>query len=190
MLSKNSPKVLVVDDEEFNMDIIKEHLTSSGFNVITAGDGDIALQKMELNPDVDVIVLDRMMPRMNGMEVIKILKEDARFKQIPVVMQTAAAQTTQVLEGIKAGVYYYLTKPYKGSVLISIVHAALEDGFKKKEIELEIQKNMNLPNLIEQCDFEFSTLAEAKSLAYFISRSFPDPKSAAFGLTELMTKKN
>lgn len=180
------PKVLVVDDEEFNLDIISEHLTSAGFAVVSANDGDIALQKLEITPDIEVIVLDKMMPKMNGMEVVRFLKKDSRYRHIPVVMQTAAANTAQILEGVQAGVFYYLTKPYKGDLLISVVKAALEEGFKIKEIERKIKNNDALPNLIENGRFAFRTLEEAKFLAYFLSHSFPDSATAAFSLTELM----
>lgn len=186
MLSGKKPKVLVVDDEIFNLEIMSKYLHHADFDVIMASDGDMALQKLAVNHDVDVVVLDRMMPKVTGMEVVKVLRKDKRYQHVPIVMQTAAARTDQVMEGIDAGVYYYLTKPYKGQLLVSIVKAALEEGFKLKEIENELKNTSVIPTLIEKCEFEFRTTAEAKSLAFFLSNSFPDPSVAAFGLTELM----
>lgn len=179
-------KILAVDDEEFNLDIITDYLEGAGFDVVTADDGDVALEKLAEHNDISVIILDRMMPKINGIEVINVLKNDDRYKNIPIVMQTASAQSDQVIEGIKTGVYYYLTKPYNGALLLAIVNAALKDLSRFQEIELAIKKNNDIPKFIQKCEFKFCTLEEAKSLAYFISNSFPDPSIAAFGLNELM----
>jgi len=134
------PKLLAVDDEEFNLDIMRRHLTKAGFDVILAEDGLAALEKLEENLDIDVIVLDRMMPRMDGMELLERVKSDPRFQDIPVVMQTAAAMTEQVLQGVKGGVHYYLTKPYKSVLLVGMVKAALEGAQNKKKMKEEIKK--------------------------------------------------
>src|SRR5271165_3027859 len=99
----NKPKVLAVEDEEFNLDVLQYHLSEAGYDVIAAQDGGIAVQKLEEVPDVDVIVLDRMMPKMDGIEFLKIIKADPRFRNIPVVMQTAAALPEEVRHGIEAG---------------------------------------------------------------------------------------
>jgi len=133
------PKILAVDDEEFNLDILASCMTEAGYEVIEAEDGTTALQRLEEHPDLEVIVLDRMMPNMNGMEFLKRLKTDGRFQNVAVIMQTAAAASEQVLEGIKAGVYYYLTKPYEDAMLLSIVKAALDDTQAKKEMKKDVR---------------------------------------------------
>ena len=186
MQSNTKPKVLAVDDEKFNLDIISRYLSRADFNVVTASDGDDAIKKLREHPDVEVIVLDRMMPKMNGLEVVKILKSNDLYKRIPIVMQTAAAQTSQVIEGIKAGVYYYLTKPYNGSLLVSIVRAALEDGFRLREVHEEINRNFDVPCLMNSVEFEFRTREEVKSLTAYLANMFQDSSSASVGLLELM----
>ena len=114
-------KILAVDDEEFYLDIMIEYLEAAGYEVIAADDGDTALQKLEEHPDVAVVVLDRMMPRMNGMDVLKKILADPRFRAIPVILQTAAATPVQVMEGVQAGAYAYISKPYEDNELLSIV---------------------------------------------------------------------
>src|SRR3974390_783013 len=109
---RDTPKILAVDDEEFNLDILTSSLADAGYEVFEARDGLEALKTLEEQPDIEVILLDRMMPNVDGMEVIRRIKSGGRFQDIAVIMQTAAAATEQVLQGIKAGVYYYLTKPY------------------------------------------------------------------------------
>jgi len=179
-------KILAVDDEEFNLDILTEYLEEAGFEVIGAEDGVIALQKLEQHPDIDVIVLDRMMPNMGGIEVLKAVKQDSRFKDIPVIMQTAAASSDQVLEGIQCGAYYYLTKPYEDVMLISIVKAALHEVKNRRNIREEIHKHRRVLGLMEKSIFHFRTVDDAKNLAFFMANCFPDPEMAVYGLNELL----
>jgi len=120
-------KVLVVDDEEFNLDIMTDCLEEAGFEVIAADDGDVALQKLETVPDIKVIILDRMMPRMNGMELLEKISKIPILKDIPVIMQSGAASGEQILEGKEAGVYAYLPKPFDAALLVWGVQAALKD---------------------------------------------------------------
>ncbi len=180
------PKILAVDDEEFNLDIMRRHLIKAGFDVVLAEDGLVALEKLEENPDTEVIVLDRMMPRMDGMEFLQKIKGDPRFQDIPVVMQTAAAMTEQVLQGIKGGVHYYLTKPYKSVLLVGMVKSALADAQSKKTMREEVRKGQLVFGLMRQSDFRFRTLDEAKALAFYLANCFPDPQAAVYGLHELM----
>ena len=127
----NTIKILAVDDDVFNLDIMSEYLTLAGFEVVAADDGDIALRKLEDNPDIAVIILDRMMPRMGGMEVLRRVKTDPRFCNVPVLMQTAVTSPGRKFEAINAGVFRYLTKPYEDMVLISQVREAVVECNKK-----------------------------------------------------------
>ncbi len=179
-------KILAVDDEDFNLDIITEYLEDAGFEVIGASDGVIALEKLKQHPDVSVIVLDRMMPNMDGMAMLKILNDDDVLKDIPVIMQTAAASSKQIQEGIEAGVYYYLAKPYNESLLLSIVRAALKDSVGQMEMREQVQKQRRTLGLMEKGRFRFRTLEETNNLSYFIANCFPDPEHMVYGLNELM----
>lgn len=118
-------KVLIVDDELINLNIMENDLQDAGFEVLRAEDGIIALTILRGNPNVDVIVLDRMMPNMDGMEVVRVLKNDPVFKHVPIIMQTAAGQEQQIKEGMAAGVFFYLIKPYSDTQLLGTVRSAL-----------------------------------------------------------------
>lgn len=179
-------KVLAVDDEEFNLDIITDYLTEAGYEVIQAVDGVDALEKLEQHKDISVIVLDRMMPRMDGMEVLSHLKSTPKWREIPVVMQTAAATSEQIVEGIKAGVYHYLAKPYTGGILTSIVESALNDISNRNDLKEEVHKHRLALGLMENASFRFRTIEEARNLAYFVANCFPDPETIVYGLNELM----
>jgi CheY-like chemotaxis protein len=179
-------KILTVDDEEFNLDILGEYLTDAGYEVISAEDGQQALDQLEANPDIDVIVLDRMMPRLDGMACLSKLKSDDRFRSIPVIMQTAAASHEHIRQGIEAGVFYYLTKPYEDSLLISLVGSALEQVRSQVNLQSAVRQNKDILGLLEQARFKFRTLEEARQLSVYIANAFPDPETVVYGLSELM----
>jgi CheY-like chemotaxis protein len=178
--------ILAVDDERFNLDILTEYLTDDGYRVIAASDGIEALEQLALHPEIDLIVLDRMMPRMDGMQLMEHLKRDRNLRDIPVIMQTAAASNTQLLEGIQAGVYYYLTKPYEDVMLLCIVKAAFQSVASKREMREEVRNQKRMLGLLENARFRFRTLEEARHIAYLIANCFPEPETVVYGLSELM----
>ena len=179
-------KILAVDDEDFNLDIIKEYLEDAGYEVVTAVDGVDALDKLSQHSDVSAIVLDRMMPNMDGMTMLKHLHADPILDEIPIIMQTAAASSKQIQEGIDAGVYYYLAKPYNESLLLSIVRAALKDDIRRKELRDQLRKQKHTLGLIEKAQFKFRTLEEANNISYFVVNCFSGSEHMVYGLNELM----
>jgi DNA-binding response OmpR family regulator len=179
-------KILSVDDDMLNRDILTEYLTEGGYEVVEADDGDTALALLNDVEGIDAIVLDRMMPRLNGMEVLKAVKQDPRFSDIPVIMQSAATARDQILQGIKAGVYYYLTKPYEDQMLLAIVGAALQDAALKKQLRAEVSQHRRVMGLLEQARFRFRTLEESRNLAFLIANCFPEPEAAVYGLNEML----
>jgi CheY-like chemotaxis protein len=179
-------KILVVDDEEFNLDNISFYLTEADYDVIGAEDGAIGLKKLRDLGAVDAIVLDRIMPNVDGMTFLAEIKRDAKFADIPVVMQTAASEPDEVLEGIRAGVYYYLTKPYEQEMLLGIVACALRDAKGKKDLKSSILQTQSILGLMVNSCFRFRTIEEAKNLAAHIAKCFPIPEKAIYGLHELL----
>jgi CheY-like chemotaxis protein len=183
---KPRQKILAVDDEALNREILADYLSIAGFDVIEADDGDTALLMLAIHPDVDAIVLDRMMPRMDGIKVLSELKGDPRLRDIPVIVQTAAASSEQIVEGIRAGAYYYLTKPYEDILLLGIISAAIDGAAEKKDLRDEIGRNHRVQALLQQGRFRFQTLEEAKGLAVFIAKCCPNPETVGPGLLELL----
>jgi DNA-binding response OmpR family regulator len=183
---KPRKKILAVDDDVLNRDILFEYLTDGGYEVIEADDGDTALKLLNEIGRVDAIVLDRMMPRLNGMEVLRAVKANPALADVPVIMQSAAAAHHQILEGIEAGVYYYLTKPYEDRMLLAIVGAALNDAAVRRKLRAEVRQHKRVLGLMEQSRFRFQTLEEARNLAFFIANCFPVPEVVVYGLNELL----
>ncbi len=178
--------LLVVDDETMNLDILQEYLEDEGYAVITAVDGRDAWEKLEAHANITVILLDRMMPRMDGMEFMHKLNRNKKYRDIPVIMQTAATSSQEILEGLRAGVFYYLTKPFHRDVIVNVVKAALDNSRTKMEIEsAEAPLAEAGLDLMIECELAFRTMEEAERACQFAARLFPDPARVLIGLSEL-----
>lgn len=130
-------KILVVDDERHIVRLVEVNLVRAGYDVITAYDGVEALEKVK-QEEPDMIVLDVMMPRMDGFEVLKHLQADPDTQDIPVIMLTAKAQDADIFRGWSSGVSSYLTKPFNPRELLTFVERifqSLEEGDMEDEDE-------------------------------------------------------
>jgi CheY-like chemotaxis protein/anti-sigma regulatory factor (Ser/Thr protein kinase) len=186
-MRQETTHILVVDDEPLNLEIIQEILDGSDYEVSTAEDGFAALERLEANPEnFDVILLDRMMPRMDGLEVLARVKQHPILKHCPVILQTARAGKDEILEGLQAGAYYYLTKPFEENMLLSVVKTAARDRLHYKQLLQTQENNKKCLGLMQHGRFRFRTLAEAKALAAGLASSCPDPAKVVMGLSELM----
>ena len=125
--------ILVVEDDEMCAQLLTETLEMEGYGVVLAHDGLEGLEKLETIDDLELVLLDRMMPRMDGMAFIAEAKSRGVLGNVPVVMQTAAGTQQQVIEGSSTGVYYYLTKPYEYTHMIAVVRSALSDRTRSQK---------------------------------------------------------
>jgi CheY-like chemotaxis protein len=106
-------KILIVEDDSFVMDIYQTKLAQSGFDVMLAVNGLEAIKKIEKEGDLpDLILLDIIMPYMDGLEVLKKLKENERCKNVPVILLTNLSQKEEIEEGLKLGASDYLIKSH------------------------------------------------------------------------------
>ena len=115
-----SLKVLVCDDERHIVRLIQVNLERQGYEVVTAFDGKEGLEKIR-SEKPDLVVLDVMMPYMDGFEVLKSLRKDPETESLPVIMLTAKAQDKDVFEGYHYGADMYLTKPFNPMELVTFV---------------------------------------------------------------------
>ncbi len=113
-------KILVVDDERHIVRLVQVNLDRAGYEVAVAYDGIEALKKVSEDKP-DMVILDVMMPRMDGFEVLKKLQADEATKDIPVIMLTAKAQDADIFKGWSSGVSSYLTKPFNPRELLTFV---------------------------------------------------------------------
>lgn len=117
-------RVLVVDDTPDIATLMAKAIEDEGYDVLVAADGRHALQAAKANPP-DVILLDIMMPRMSGLEVLRCLKEDPALRAIPVILVTAKSEDRDVIVGLNAGAHDYVTKPFKKEILAARVFSAV-----------------------------------------------------------------
>jgi class 3 adenylate cyclase len=124
MTMRDVPLILVVDDTPQNLDLLTRRLRSQGYEVATAADGEEALARVaELAPDL--VLLDIMMPRLDGIETVRRLKADPAHRHIPVILVTAKSDPRDVVEGLDAGGDDYLTKPIDHAALLARVRSML-----------------------------------------------------------------
>ncbi len=119
-MSNKKKRILVVDDERHIVRLVQVNLERAGYEVLTAYDGVEALEKVKSEMP-DMVVLDVMMPRMDGFEVLKNMQADPRLQNIPVIMLTAKAQDADIFRGWASGVSSYLTKPFNPRELLVFV---------------------------------------------------------------------
>jgi len=111
-------KLLVVDDSSTMRRIIKNTLARLGYKDILEGeDGVQGWAQMDKNPDIDMLITDWNMPEMNGLELVKKVRADARFKDTPIIMVTTEGGKSEVITALKAGVNNYIVKPFTPQVL-------------------------------------------------------------------------
>ncbi len=186
-MQSNPAHILIVDDEELNLEIISEYLSVFDYKLSTASDGVIAWQMLEKSPeDFDVILLDRMMPNMTGMEVLEKIKQHPILQHCPVIFQTAKASVPDIAEGLNAGAYYYLTKPFEEEVLLSVTKTAVNDRLRFKKIQEDLDQTKLTMGMLKTAAFEFKTLDDVRSIVSLISNACPEPSSIVMGLSELM----
>jgi len=133
MQTERKPKILVVDDIPLNIELQRTYLTTTGYSVIEAHNGEEALEQTK-NEKPDLILLDVMMPKFNGFEVCRILKSDPITHFIPIVMVTALQDVEDKVRGIEVGADDFITKPFNKMELLARVKSLLRIKFLYEEL--------------------------------------------------------
>lgn len=115
-----SARILAVDDSPTILAMLEEILVSAGYEVLTAEDGAEALESAR-NERPDLILLDVMLPKLDGYRVCRLLKFDQKYKEIPIIMLTAKTEEQSVATGLRTGADQYLTKPVEPERLLEAV---------------------------------------------------------------------
>lgn len=186
-MTNTSSRILLVDDDALNLDVLVECLKDEPYELVQAHNGEEALAYLQKDgQNFHAMVLDRMMPGMNGLDLLGHLKADERLQWLPVVMQTAAGSPQEIGEGIEAGVFFYLIKPFDQRLLLRIVNAAVEEGLKWKRICRNLHQQSQIVALLQQGRFHVRTMEEAYDLAFLLGRACPNSEKVVFGLNELL----
>ncbi len=181
-----SKTILVVEDDPVAQNLLTEFLGQEGFSPLLAVDGLDAQELLRKRGEqVGCVLLDWSMPRMTGIELLRWMKVQEDTAHIPVVVQTGLTDPAFIKEGIDAGAFYYLTKPVQPKLLLSIVHAALNDHAYKQRLIDELAACQNPFALLTSGTFRYRTIADGERLALQIANSSPAPKRAMV-ISELM----
>ena len=179
--------MLIVDDEPLNLEIVQDYLEDEPLHIETAEDGATALEMLNADPEkYDIVLLDRMMPGIDGLEVLKQISKHPILKTVPVILQTAMSAQENIVEGLEAGAYYYLTKPFEEEMLLSVIHTAIRDRNHFLSLQQMVKESQTSMGLLKDAHFQFSTLQHVKQLSTLLANTCPDSESVITGLSELM----
>jgi two-component system phosphate regulon response regulator PhoB len=131
-----APRILVVDDEEDLLELVRYNLTREGYRVTCVATGEEALKAARKQPP-DLIVLDLMLPAVDGLEVCRRLKSDSKTRDIPIIMLTAKSEEGDMVAGLERGADDYISKPFSPRVLTARVKALLRRRESQVRAELE-----------------------------------------------------
>ena len=146
-------KILVVDDDKEIVELLSIYVKNEGYDVIKAYDGKEALSKITTNPDIDLMILDIMMPKMDGMEVVKELRKDS---QIPIIMLTAKTTDMDKIQGLIAGADDYVTKPFNPLEIMARVKSLLRRT--NMQIKTDVPDELEIgPLIIKKDSHEVTT---------------------------------
>jgi len=178
-------RILIVEDESINRMIIVETLSNENYHFDEAEDGEIAWARLQ-NNNYDLVVLDRTMPRVDGMELLKRIKSDKRLSSLPVIMQTSSGGQKHILEGIEAGAYYYLTKPYEPLALRMLISSLFTDQTEIEKLRSTGNSLKTAFTLFRSGSLQFRTLTDARHIAAAMSGLCENHEAVALGLLELL----
>lgn len=179
--------LLLVDDEPFNLELMAEQLEDVGYQVVTADSGEAgwALLQNEENRFAAVLV-DKMMPGMNGFELLRRIKQSSELEFLPVVMQTAVGTAASIQEGLSAGAFYYLTKPFTREMLLAVVSAAVSHWDRHSHFKALSEQQIDALLHLNDATFRMRTYQEAQNITSLLAHTCPQPGKVATGLFELL----
>ena len=131
---KDKPVILVVDDQFQNIELLEAYLVLQGYEILKASSGQEALEKLAHN-QIDLVLLDVMMPGMSGIEVLKKLRTDEKTKAIPVVMVTVLKETEDKVKALEAGCDDFISKPFDKIELLARVKSILKISYYRRQLE-------------------------------------------------------
>lgn len=162
-------RVLMVDDEIRMRKLVKDFLTRGGYEVVEAGDGEAAIDLFYANKDISLVILDVMMPKMDGWEVCRQIRKDS---SVPIIMLTAKGEERDELNGFECGADEYISKPFSPKILTARVDALVRRAYKYDSSEcvdvggIVIDKAAHTVNIDgQQIDLSYK---EFELLTYFI----------------------
>lgn len=180
-------RVLLVEDDPDLRVVLSQILESAEMEVHEAEDGAVALEILDAGPlAFDAVVTDRIMPRVDGMELLYTIKARHELALLPVIILTVAAEPHQMVEGLDAGAYAYLPKPVDAEILVSMIRSAAADWRHVQELNRNIRSDADTLRLTRQARFEYRSPDQAMGLGTLLAKACPEPDRVVMGLSELL----
>jgi len=174
MKNEHTPTILVVDDNEVNIDILLGTLSS--YDIIASLSGKEALEIIK-EEHIDLILLDIMMPTLDGLDVCKIIKNNPKYNKIPIIFLTAKNDTNDIKKGFECGAIDYITKPFNPIELNIRINTHIELINYKNNLERQVAKELEENKLTQEILFQKSKQAEIGELMMHISHQWKQPLS-------------
>ncbi len=189
--------ILIADDDAIGLAVASDILHEQDIDVVAVTSGDAAWRELVAAPGrYDAIVLDRTMPGLSGLAVLEKVKAGAETRDIPVILLSGHSADEDIIAGFRAGAFHYVTKPYDPVLLVTMLRAAVEDFRSQVDLRQQLQAQSDVReqlqamlegiHFLEQAEFRFRTLSQARSLAALLAALTPDPQQTVTGLWELM----
>lgn len=171
-MTQESPRILVVEDEPDLRLLLDRHLDGAGYRVSLAGDGIEALERAWAEP-VDLVLLDLMLPHLDGIEVCRRLRQDERTARLPIIMLTAKNDTADRIRGLEVGADDYINKPFNLQELVLRVTAVLrrrddDDDFSSRSVSIGGLRLEPHSRIVTVDDVEIDLTAREFDLLYFL----------------------
>lgn len=186
-MTTEAASLLLVDDDPLSLELLHGYLEPAGYQLAATSDGEEAWRLLcDPQRHFDLVVSDRSMPRMDGMELLRRIKDEPRLAGLPVIFETALAHQSDIAEGIAAGVHYYLTKPFNFRLLLAVVKAALDDRAQFQALAAATRRAAGAIHLLQSGRFGLRQPQEARELSSLLAAGTARPDAVALGLSELL----
>lgn len=183
----SAARLLVVEDDPAARELLEVLLEEEGYVVESFEEGESAWQRLSSNgAPFHAVLLDRQLPGADGLELLRRIKKTPALATMPVILQTALADRTSMLEGVAAGAYYYVAKPIDRDLLRTVVAGAVEDQSRYHALQEALERGAEAVGTLQEGLFRFRTVAQASALASLLSQACPDAERTVVGLGELL----
>ena len=185
-MASQSNHILIVDDDATTRKLLTAILGKYGYSITEAPDGEDAWQLLQIKSGrFDLVLLDRKMPRLDGVALLTRLKSEKSLCHIPVILLSGMTEDADFIEGIRLGAHGYLAKPINAEMLLTMIRTTIRNDHLRKNLKEEICFLQTALLLTVKSHYQFRTLEEAESLAYLLGKFCPASCRSRQGLYEL-----
>lgn len=179
-------RILLIDDDKATLKLLAAILNLQGFLTTAMPDSEEAWRQLQSHPDDFALVLmDRIMPELDGIALLQRMKADRKLCNIPVLMLTSLAEPGNYIEGLQAGAHGYLAKPVNAELLLAMIRSTIRLDYERNSFRNELNLLQSALKLTTEISCRFRTIEESEALAYLIGNICPEPDRFRCGLNEL-----